>query len=146
MTAGGGAGRGGIPGGTVVVAVVAVVAPCSGPAFALSAGVLLRSAVLPIGRGGGGPAGGPVDGSASSPEEEEKSDGRSSLELSGLAFAAADLATALASALAPLRLVVFGAMLPRVCRGTLAGDPASLGTAVGQYECMASQSRWAQQA
>ena len=113
---------------------VAVATPCFGPAFALSDGVLLRSADRPRGRGGGGPAGGPVDGSASGTDpEESEGDGNSSLELSGPAFAAADLA----SALAPLRRVVFGAMLPRVCRGTLTGGPAILGAAAKQSVCTA---------
>ena len=127
MIAGGGAGRGGTPGtpwGTAGVAVVAVAPPCFGPAFALSDGVLLRSVDLPRGRGGGGPAGGLPEVSASGTDpEESEGDGNSSLELSGgAAFAAA----ALASAFAPLRRVVFGAMLPRECRGSLTADAAIL--------------------
>ena len=111
-----------------------VLQPSPGPAFALSDGVLLRSADRPRGLGGGGPAGGPVDGSASGTDPEETfGDGNSSLELSGPAFAAA----ALASALAPLRRVVFGAMLPRVCRGTLTGGSAILGAAAKRSVCTA---------
>ena len=76
-----------------------------------------------------------MDGSASGIDSPEENRRESSLELSGLALAAA----VLASALAPRRLEVFGAMLPQVCRSALSRDPASLEATENKDRCMAAQ-------
>ena len=131
MVAGGGAGRGGIGFAIAIAGVVVVAAPGSIPALALSAGVLLRSAGLLTGRGGGGPAGSPAGGPPSGADSPEESEGKaSSLELSGLAFAAA--------ALAPRLLVVFGGMLQTQGRASLLGNPASLYSAI-ECPCTCAQ-------